>query len=374
MFAKRRHRHHRLRVVPCNHPKFRWTIAGHYASGKRVRKYFLTRGEAQTYASQLDVMTQNLGTKATQIDQRLHVMAVRGAERLAPFGKTIDDAIDHYVKYLEATERSCSVAEAVEGFISDKAQDGKGDRYLIELRSRLGRFVADFGNRVVAEIEAVQVDDWLRGLRVAPLTRNNYRRVLGTFFSYCLVRRYCAENPVLQTAKAKVKSKPIAVLTPEETERLLAAASPEIVPMIAIGAFAGLRPAEVSRLDWKEIRLERGYIEVTAAKSKTASRRLVKILPNLAAWLKPHAKPAGSVEPANARKLIDAARIRAGFEEWPSNALRHSFASYFLAKFQDAAVLALQMGHTTTGMIFAHYREVVTPEDADAYWRIAPKG
>ena len=78
------------------------------------------------------------------------------------------------------------------------------------------------------------------------------------------------------------------------------------------------------------------------------------------------------MEPANARKLIDAARIRSGFEKWPSNALRHSFASYFLAKFQDAAALALQMGHTTTGMIFTHYREVVAPEHADAYWQIVP--
>lgn len=372
MFAKRRHRQNRLRVVSCSHPKLPWTIAGHYVGGKRVRKYFHTRGEAETHVIQLQVTTLNLGTKATQIDQRLNVMAVRGSEQLAPFGKSLDDAVDHYLRHLEATLRSCSVAGAVETFLSDKAKDGKGDRYLIELRSRLGRFVQDFGNRVIAEIQTIEVDDWLRGLRVAPLTRNNYRRVLGTFFAYALVRRYCAENPVLQTAKAKVKSTPTMVLTPEETERLLAVASPEIVPVIAIGAFAGLRPAEISRLDWKEIRLERGYIEVTAAKSKTASRRLVNILPNLREWLQTANNRSGAVSPPNTRKLTDAARIRAGLDEWPSNALRHGYGSYHLAEFQNAATLALEMGHTTTTTLFVHYREVVTPEAAARYWRIVP--
>jgi len=43
--------------------------------------------------------------------------------------------------------------------------------------------------------------------------------------------------------------------------------------------------------------------------------------------------------------------------EWPDNALRHSFASCHLAHFKDAAVLALETGHTDSGMIFDHYRE-----------------
>jgi hypothetical protein len=30
------------------------------------------------------------------------------------------------------------------------------------------------------------------------------------------------------------------------------------------------------------------------------------------------------------------------------------------------------MGHTDSGMIFAHYRELVKPKDADRYWTIRP--
>ncbi|MDC0311193.1 hypothetical protein OAL06_03100, partial [Akkermansiaceae bacterium] len=62
----------------------------------------------------------------------------------------------------------------------------------------------------------------------------------------------------------------------------------------------------------------------------------------------------------------------AGIMNWPNNALRHSFASYHLAAFQDASALALEMGHSTTRMIFQHYRALVTTAEALSYWNISP--
>jgi integrase len=62
----------------------------------------------------------------------------------------------------------------------------------------------------------------------------------------------------------------------------------------------------------------------------------------------------------------------AGLEKWPHNVLRHSFASYHLAKHQDAPRLALDMGHVSPHMIFSNYREIVTPEEAERYWQIFP--
>jgi hypothetical protein len=59
-------------------------------------------------------------------------------------------------------------------------------------------------------------------------------------------------------------------------------------------------------------------------------------------------------------------------KEWPSNALRHSFGSYHLAQFKDAAALALQMGNSPA-MIFRHYRELVRPKDAAEYWALKPE-
>jgi len=57
---------------------------------------------------------------------------------------------------------------------------------------------------------------------------------------------------------------------------------------------------------------------------------------------------------------------------WPQNGLRHSYATYRLAQCQDAAKVALEMGNTPT-MIFRHYRELVLPQDAAAWWSISPQ-
>jgi integrase len=145
-----------------------------------------------------------------------------------------------------------------------------------------------------------------------------------------------------------------------------------MLPFFAIGAFAGLRHAEIERLDWSRIDFEAGTIEVKALNAKTASRRLVPIQPNLRAWLAPCRRSSGRVCPANLRKRFDVDRERAGLlAGWPQNALRHSFGSYHLARFGDAAKLALDMGNSPA-MIFRHYRQLVKTKQAEQYWKIAP--
>jgi len=164
----------------------------------------------------------------------------------------------------------------------------------------------------------------------------------------------------------------VGILTVEEPARLLEFAVPLLVPYIAIGAFAGLRRAELERLDWKEIDLESGLIEVTATKAKSARRRFVKIQPNLAKWLQLHTQLSGNVTPPGYGVLLESAREAAGITEWPQNALRHSFASYHLARFNNAALLALELGHTNSNLVFQHYRQLVKPKQAERYWKIVP--
>ena len=145
-----------------------------------------------------------------------------------------------------------------------------------------------------------------------------------------------------------------------------------LLPYFAIGAFAGLRPAELQRLDWEDIHWESNLIEVKAAKSKTARRRFIKLRGNLQKWLQPYRKHTGPVCPRGLRKLELETRDRAKITDWPANALRHSFASYHLAHFKNAAELALEMGHTNQQMIFDHYRQLVPPQDGAQYWKLCP--
>ena len=142
--------------------------------------------------------------------------------------------------------------------------------------------------------------------------------------------------------------------------------------MLAIGAFAGVRDAEIKRLDWHEVNVARGHIEIKGAKAKSARRRIIPIQPNLAAWLRPYSGMKGSVVPEGARGKLDCVRKRAGLLKWPNNGLRHSFASYRLAAIHDAPRVGSELGHTSPQMLYSTYRELVLPEEAERYWKIAP--
>jgi integrase len=94
---------------------------------------------------------------------------------------------------------------------------------------------------------------------------------------------------------------------------------------------------------------------------------------NLREWLLPFRQHKGNITPQNCfRELFDQARAAAGIHNWPENALRHSFASYHLAHFKNAADTALQLGHHDSRITFAHYRELVKPKEAARYWNIKP--
>ena len=182
-------------------------------------------------------------------------------------------------------------------------------------------------------------------------------------------------NPVARTSRPKLIDKAPEIFSVDELAALLDAAlsnAPDVVPMLAIGAFAGLREAEIKRLDWAEIDLRRGFIEVKADKAKTARRRIIRVQPNLAEWLAPYSGANGAVVPVNPRKKLDGVRKAAGLKRWSKNGLRHSFASYRLAMTNDAANVASELGHSTSQMLYSTYRELVLPEEAERYWEIAP--
>src|SRR5262249_53805676 len=145
-------------------------------------------------------------------------------------------------------------------------------------------------------------------------TRNSFRRRLSTLFGYAKKRGYIGVNLIADVERAKEHSSPVGILSPEETQQLLQTAQPEMVPFWAVGAFAGLRTAEIQRLNWEEIDLSAGFIEIKASKSKTATRRLISVQPNLQRWLLPFQRPSGLVCPRNfqARSKQDRDRAKLG--------------------------------------------------------------
>jgi integrase len=367
--------------------------------GKRVkiqkRRTLKDKQEALTIAEQARIQAENDGRKSFSIPDHVRREALAGARLLEPFGVSVLDACRFFAKHLERERSSEKVSVAVQAFLEAREKDELSQRYRTELKIRLRKFSESFGERAIASVSTAELNSWLRDFK--PANRNTYRAHLSVLFADAVERGWCQQSPVPKVKKVKALTT-IGILAPDQFAKLLETATEETLPYWLIGGFAGLRSAEIERLEWKDVRFESGLIEVPAAKSKTASRRFVKILPALAAWLAPYQGRAGKVCPAaNLRSMLETDRVRAGFrptsfgrivmkqagikldsamlkslKKWPSNGLRHSFASYHLAHFGDAARLALELGHTNQELLFRHYRELVTPEQAAKWWAIVP--
>jgi integrase len=362
-----------------NRPHLKFVV-NYREAGKRKRQFFETETEAKTFADGKNIELKNKGREGAEFPTALRVMAQECANALSDYKKagldttlTIKDATDYLIAHLKASAKSCTAVHLVRELLSAKEKDGCSQRHVSDLRSRLNIFAEKFDGQPVARITSAEIDDWLRSLSVSAVTRNHYRRLIILAFNFAVQRGYATNNPAEKTAKAKERGSDIGILSVTQAARLLEAATSEVLPYIAVGLFAGLRRAEIERLDWSEVDFESGLIEVKAQKSKTAQRRFVTIQPNLREWLLPLRKIRGNVTPQrNFRQSFDTARIAAGIMEWPDNALRHSFASYHLAHFKNAAATALELGHHDSRMTFDHYRELVKPKDAERYWSLKP--
>jgi integrase len=370
----------------------RWCVS-YYQDGKRRRETRTTREDATARAK--EVATAIHGQKASGVtltgaDRDIYTRAL---DTLRPFGVPLHDAVETYAKarkklpdvswsevvdfYLQHNQTDLpvkTVKEVADELLEAKRQDQFSAEYLRDLNTRIPHIAAAFPVPI-REVKQGQLERWLRSLKVSMRTRNNFRSLVVLLWRFARQRGYLLRDRTTEAdalSRAKDKGGEIEIFRPADFAKLIAGASAAVVPFLALGAFTGLRHAELLRLEWEDIRFEQGFVEVKAKKAKTAQRRLIPIQPNLQAWLAPYAAQTGPVCPwISVRRTVVTLGKTLGIR-WPKNGLRHSYATYRLAECQDAAKVALEMGNTPA-MIFRHYRELVTPRDAAAWWSIAPK-
>ena len=295
-------------------------------------------------------------------------------------GRSLIEAVNFFIRQHPVALPRKRVSEVVEVLLKAKRDAGLSDCYLQDLKVRLGRFAADF-QCDIGSITSGQVREWLQAMPVANRTKNNFRLIVHTLCNFAKDQRFLPKDwdeldavPTWKEQRQKVE-----IFTPEEMNKLLGAVSQETIPFLAIGAFAGLRSAEIQRLDWSKVNLATGYITVDADIAKTNSRRMVPMLPNLRKWLEPLAKPSGPV--ANPSSVAQAIRrLGPGKSEkdevptiaWCHNGLRHSFCTYRLASVKNIAQVALEAGNSPA-MIRQHYMELVTEAEANRWFSIEPQ-
>lgn len=387
-----------------------YTLA-YYLDGIRKRPTFSdfedAKLEAESIASRLSskdsfslVLTSAdtaAYTRARQVLDPLGVAIETAAVQFAEARQRLGDvplahAVEFYRKRHPSKIEPKAVGAVVVEFMAAKQADGLSERYLQCLRYCLGKFEKSFQVDINA-VTGADIDLWLRGSGLSPRSRNNLRNSVQTLFGFAKTRGYLPKDhdEIDSVPTVKDREGAIEIFTPAEMVEILTCAGDKLIPFLTLGAFAGIRHAEIQRLDWKDIRFEDGIIELHAAKAKTASRRTVPLLDNLQAWLLPHRQESGPVcqhrnmafeirqlgQRINAERMGKAEsgkRKAAGVPEfkWKHNALRHSFISYRVAAIQSVAQVALEAGNSPQ-MIFRNYRELVRPADAVKWFAIAPE-
>ena len=372
-----------------------FTVAYRDTNNRRVKRSFADLNEARTEAHAAAAKIQNGQIDVLELNSRDRIAYQHALAVLKLTGQPVDSVAEQYAEAFKLLNGTGSIVEAArffqkhhsttfarrsgpeiyQEFLDAKKVDNASLRYLHDIQSRLGRFAKHFAGDI-SHITTRELEEWIAALGCGPVARNSTRALVITLFNFARQRGYLPKNqPTEADAVAIAKEPPaqIGIFTPAQMIKLLEKAGPQIVPYLAIGGFSGLRHAELMRLDWREIKLREGHIEVTAEKAKTAQRRIVPIQDNLAKWLRPYALTEGKVFAGHGSRFLGKVTkvSRECGIDWPQNALRHSFASYRLAKCKSAAEVALEMGNSPR-IVFQHYREIVTAGESEEWWRIVP--
>ena len=375
-------------------------------NGKRTRQSFKTAEEAEKYAKQVKSDLKAEGEKAFAIngDRRLEALRLLKA---FPTKKAQDDAVSA-ASFLAAQVKEYSLKHpllseaarfwlahhpqggklpileaALKTYLEDKREEKRRAATLYEINHKVGRFIKSFPDTPISDITTDVISQWLSGTlsNVTVKTQRQYLTVISAFFNDASKRYGLPKNPAkdVKIAGLNADQSEVEAYTIGEVRNIMMAANgssygARIVPVFAIGFFAGLRPSEAQGLDWKDVSLTAKRIRVSPETAKKRRARYVDISDNLVEWLKPYARESGPLAPSlmtcrRARKeIMEAAGcklIKDGF--------RHSFGTYHLAAHENATKTAFEMGHRSdTDLVYTHYRKLVTREEGVSYWQIKP--
>jgi Site-specific recombinase XerD len=380
-----------------------WRVTGSKRDGSRIRENFDVQKDATLRRIELEAEFHaghsETAMRATKLSHEQVQLAEVACIKLGDDWPRLLDAVDKWIKdgKQAATSESPRIDEAVTQFTTwlDK-ESGFRDRTQANLKARVEMFGNGIRNLRVAEITPETIEAYLGKRNVEKATKDNDRRALSRFFSWCIVspQKWISGNPAKKQVRERLRQRDTlpAVLTVSQCEGLLRAAERyregRLVPYVALCLFGGLRPEETARLTQKQVNLKDREIVLEPWQTKTGRSRLVKICDTLAAWLE--ACEGKELYPANWRKDFDVIKkmvgfgptkkkdaagklVETGLKKWPEDVLRHTGISHYFRNCGSYGRTAEQFGNSEA-VIKNHYQGRVSTEDAEKFYALRPGG
>lgn len=305
--------------------------------GKKVRRFFSSEAEAFEEGNALVATIREKGTQGLYGED----------------GMSVSQALRMWS--VEAEGKSKSHADKIAATVKELSSVLKGP---------------------VARVEPLTIDRWLKTLGGSETSKAMWFRYARMFFRWCYRMRFIDRSPLdgLRPPRATPGRN---ILTPEQMRALLKAPmGDDVKALVLLGAFAGLRTVEVARMNWEDINPKTKQIHVRPEVSKQHDgllERVVDMTEPLVKRRKFFEKKTGRIVTSSMEALHERRRkvaLALGWEGWPDNALRHSFATYHLGRCGNAGLTAYQMGHTSPAMVQRVYAVPAVRADWKAFWRI----
>lgn len=284
-------------------------------------------------------------------------------------------------------EKTVSFQKAVQETLL--AKRGRRPRTVSEIRyvcDRLMRKCPCLPGKPVRAIRPEECSSYIRQAFSTPRQRYKARLILSGVFSTARKRGWCMHNPASHSMMdmPPPPERAIRILSLSEIERLKRATEElyggECRAAFGLMTYAGIRPAEVTRLTWGMVDLEENVICLPARHSKTGGSRQVSIRPILRRLLAEALNSPETVKktdricPAGWVRKWKEVRKRAGWgrqgSPWIQDVLRHCYASYHAKRFRNFPELQYEMGHSCAALLRTRYlsMEGLTAKDAAAFW------
>jgi integrase len=275
--------------------------------------------------------------------------------------------------------------DAAAEFIRMKEADLTNQRTLGDINSRLNIFASYFGERLLHEIPAKDVEGFLG--KYSGWNRCSHLKRLRPFYKVAIRRRWipAMANPIEGLAYRPPEPRRD-IYAPEDFEKLLRTAEKrefrDLRPYIVLSGFCFLRTSELVRkyrdeqvLTWEDVLWKEEIIHVRPGVGKTGERD-IPISPGAMRWLTEYGYDEGHCVPMNEAKFSKAwIRLTntAGVKRI-IDGLRHSAISYSLsANPTHGVALTATFAGNSESTIKKHYRRLVRKAEADRWFAIEPR-
>ena len=303
-------------------------------------------------------------------------------ERLRPAGTNLADVVSFYLNQQGSVMGQTMLSELFDQFLREKLQVGRSPSYERNLRKCFIPFVKTTGgDRKIGEVSREQISHYVyqTNRHLSNVTKKNILTNLSVIFNFAVRRDLLEKNPVEKIDRPTIPFVKPSVLSPADFEKLLRQCvkkkwDDRLVLFVLVG-FCGIRVEEASKLNWSNLHLDRCIVEVPSEVAKKASFRNNPIPANAMAWLRSveDKRRKGPLIGENWQTRLRDAVVSAKIN-YEKNCIRHSFCSYALAAGRSLAEVIACMGHGgSPAMIYSHYRNVVSEEDARSWFALTPE-